>query len=114
MLTSTLINIRDISIKNIASNLTIIPFEKISKEIDLINNDKPPKAGDVALFRVSQKNTKMFITMQDLEGRLIDLYPGDYIVCPFASRDRFKFIIRWGIGWFSDVYTSFYGEEYNS
>jgi len=24
--------------------------------------------------------------MQDLEGRLIDLYPGDYIVCPFASR----------------------------
>lgn len=86
MLTGTNITIKGIYVKNIASSLTIIPFSRIASHINLSLKPKKPQNGDIALFKVSPKNKKIFITMQDMEGRIINLYPGDYIISPFAPR----------------------------
>ena len=86
MLTNISISIKGINIKNIASNLTIIPFDLIKDEIEFHNKPHQPNSGDIAMFRVSDKNSKTFISMQDMEGRIVNLYPGDYIISPLACR----------------------------
>ncbi|MEA3355204.1 MAG: hypothetical protein U9Q63_01830 [Patescibacteria group bacterium] len=87
------IKIENIQINNIGSVAAVVPFKKILDTISLSKKPRFPKEADLAVFRVSLENKQTYINVQNFQGRVVSVFPGDVIIGVFGYRESTTHIL---------------------